>query len=268
MVLRALTVASLLASASSVAAAQDCEPLTKSDLSTLIQDSQRAIDEVNVQRHEEIVRGIESRISCLNFAPAPEQWAEFLVGVSVVRFAAGGQWQAPLTTALRIHPEADLRVGPSHPIASWPPPPPTDTETIPVPDGVRIYIDGELTTQVASLEGLHLVQRRDGSGWTSWLIPRDELPSDWMAIPELAVPSRPRARAIRKWGTVGAVSVLSLGGASLIASTQARRRLTDPTTPLGDLAGLQRQTNTTVGVGATLTTVGLLGGTLIWTVPW
>ena len=90
---------------------------------------------------------------------------------------------APLATAVHIDPRVDLLVGPTHPFRRWTAPDATGTTGLLVPDGVRIYLDGELLTEIPKTQGYHLAQRRTGDGWTSLLL-RDEELSFMLRRPE------------------------------------------------------------------------------------
>ncbi len=163
-----------------------CEPLTEADLADRIHGSLDAIHRADVEGHRAIIRDLEQRLPCLDYVPSPERWAELLVGIAIVEHAAGGDWQAPLATALRIDPDVHLLVGPTHPFRSWSPPIEGGVPERAVPDGVRIYLDGELVEVVRDTAGIHLAQRRTGDGWTTLLLRGEAVPDAWFEEPDLA----------------------------------------------------------------------------------
>lgn len=168
------------------AAPPECTPLTEADLADRIHASLDAIHRADLQGHRAIIGDLEQRLPCLDFVPPPERWAELLVGLAIVEHAEGGDWQAPLTTALRIDPEVHLLVGPSHTFRTWEVPEPSTEPGRPVPPGVRIYLDGELVSEVRHDGGLHLAQRRTGDGWNTLLLRDEPLPEAWFEEPTLA----------------------------------------------------------------------------------
>jgi hypothetical protein len=163
-----------------------CDPLPEADLADRIHASLDAIQRADVAGHQAIIRDLEERLPCLNFVPSPERWAELLMGMAIVEYASGGDWEAPLTTALHIHPDVDRLVGPSHALRTWQPPPAPVADGQTVPQGVRVYLDGELITVIPKTPGLHLAQRRTGDGWTTLLLRDAEIPVEWLEEPSLA----------------------------------------------------------------------------------
>lgn len=166
-------------------ASAGCDGLSEADLADRIHASLDAIHRADIEGHSAIILDLEARLPCLEFVPSPERWAELLVGIAIVEHARGGDWEAPLTTALRVHPKVHLLVGPSHEFRSWTPPArPTEPGRV-VPAGVRIYLDGELTSEVRTDGALHLAQRRTGDGWSTLLLQGEPLPDEWFAEPPL-----------------------------------------------------------------------------------
>lgn len=188
-----MIVALLVAIAS--AQAPSCEPLTEADLADRIHGSLDAIHRADVEGHRAIIRDLEQRLPCLDYVPSPERWAELLVGIAIVEHASGGDWQAPLITALRVDPDVHLLVGPTHPFRSWTPPGDAGVRERAVPDGVRIYLDGEVVQIVRDSAGIHLAQRRTGDGWTTLLLRGEPVPDAWFEEPVLATGGL-RARAV------------------------------------------------------------------------
>ena len=110
-----------------------CAPLEQTEFRSLVLDAQAAIDRDDAALHATIVEEILERVPCLRFAPSPRLWSEFLVGVAIVEFASGGDWQTTLGAALRIRPTVDRGVGGGHPMATWEPPPTGADSSGPVP---------------------------------------------------------------------------------------------------------------------------------------
>jgi len=173
----------------SVASAQEsvCAPLTEDDFLDSIAAAHQALLDEDVDAHERVMTGLQARVSCFAFIPKPEQWANLLVGASIVDHATGQPWEAKLATALAIHPRVNRMVGSRHPLAKWEPPPAPATTGQEAPEGVRIYFDGELVTEVPAASGYHLAQRRTGDGLVSVLLIDEPIPADWLVVPELGV---------------------------------------------------------------------------------
>jgi len=169
----------------SAALAQDCEPLTPQSLDLLSIAARQALYDEEIEKHAQVVAELQDRIECLSFIPASERWAEILVSIAVANYSLNADWEKPLATALRIHPRVDRLVGPRHPIREWQPPPPPAPTGVSVPEGVRVYYDGELVTEVPGVGGLHLAQRRTGDGLVSVLLDDEPIPADWLKVGKL-----------------------------------------------------------------------------------
>jgi hypothetical protein len=68
---------------------------------------------------------------------------------------------------------------------AWEPPAAPQMTEQTIPEGVRIYLDGELLARVPQTPGMHLAQRRTGDGWTTLLMRDGEIPSGWFDEPSL-----------------------------------------------------------------------------------
>ena len=148
--------------------------LTRDGLSKALDEANTAIRQADIERHQEVIAELEGAVRCLDFVPSPERWADLLIGVAIVAEATEREWEAPLATAIHIHPSVDRLAGGKHPIAQWEPPPrPEPTDAV-APEGVRVFYDGELVSRIPQPGGWHLVQRRDGDGIQSQLL-RDRL---------------------------------------------------------------------------------------------
>ncbi|MCO4747723.1 MAG: hypothetical protein KC912_23200 [Proteobacteria bacterium] len=170
----------LFLAALAAAAPEDSCELTKADLQAQIAASISAIDDDDVDGHAAIIRDLSERVECLDFVPEPELWGQLLVGIAIVEHASGGDWENPLATAFHISRRVDMLVGNSHPFWQWSPPEPPRSTGEPVPDGVRVYLDGLLITEFQQTRGLHLAQRRTGDGWTSVLLRDEPIPESWL----------------------------------------------------------------------------------------
>ncbi|MBN2799940.1 MAG: hypothetical protein JXX28_12410 [Deltaproteobacteria bacterium] len=192
-------------------AAPVCAPLDEEAFLSTLADARQALLDADVAAHERVMTGLQARIPCFAFVPSPESWAELLVGVAIVAHATGEDWQSPLTTALTVHPRVDRLVGEHHPLATWSPPPRPASDGPAVPDGVRVYCDGEIVTRVPPSTGWHLVQRRTGDGLATLLLVDEPIPEDWLDLP-------PLASARRVWTQVGLSG--GYGGLSQAVSEQ------------------------------------------------
>ena len=149
-----------------------CEPLDASRFRDLLLQLQAGIDRGNLELSEQVIATMRHELPCLDFAPRSRQWAAYLVGEAVVRFAKGEDWEPAMATALRIYPNVDRGVSSRHPLASWEPPAPL-SQGPRVPSMVTVYVDGMRAEQLPPSGELHLVQRTDGRFWNTWLAEPD-----------------------------------------------------------------------------------------------
>ena len=96
----------------------ECEPMDAAGFEERVAAARDALRGQSPTVHQAIVRDIVSRLPCLDFAPAPERWAELLVAMAIADFFLHEPWEPALATALRLHPEVDLLVGRGHPFAA------------------------------------------------------------------------------------------------------------------------------------------------------
>jgi hypothetical protein len=184
---------------------EGCKPLAEEEFVQQAGLAQQALYNDDNEIHKAIVTGLFGRIECLAFVPRPEQWSNLLLGVAIANFSAGTDWETPLTTALYVDPYINRLVGEAHPISSWKPPTrPAPTASL-VPEGIRVFFDGELVSQVPPAGGLHLVQRRTGDGLDSRLLEGDAIPADWLEVPDLKA-----GKWDPGWGHVGLNAGLGL----------------------------------------------------------
>jgi len=170
--------------------AASCEALDPVRFRDLVLQLQASIDRGNLELSEQVVATMRHEIPCLTHAPRTRQWAAYLVGEAIVRFARGEPWQPQMATALRTYPAVDRGVAARHPLASWEPPPPSSPGP-PVPrGGPPLYVDGFPAERLPPPGELHLVQRTDGRFWNSVLVEPDApLPAGW-ARQEVVEPPR------------------------------------------------------------------------------
>lgn len=178
------------------AAAPACTPLDEPGFRSYVLDAQAAIDRGDVELPATILAEVLAQVPCLTFAPAPRMWADLLVAWAIVEFSRGGDWEGPLAGALRIRPMIDRGVGQGHPLARWVPPPAPPSGP-PVPDGVRLYVDGFPSPTLPPSEGTYLVQKTDGRFWNTLLVQDQAVPVDWATEP---VDQPPR---IKWWTRLG-----------------------------------------------------------------
>ncbi|MEZ4239975.1 MAG: hypothetical protein R3F59_28255 [Myxococcota bacterium] len=185
--------------------AAGCAPLDEPAFRSYVLDAQASIDRGDVELPAAILAEVQEQLPCLTFAPAPRMWADLLVAWAIVEFSRGGDWEGPLAGALRIRPMIDRGVGPGHPLARWEPPSPPPSGP-PVPDGVRLYVDGFASPTLPPAKGWYLVQKTDGRFWNTLLIRDTDLPLQWATDP-VEQPAR-----VRWWTRLGGFG--ALGSAS------------------------------------------------------
>lgn len=158
----------------------DCVPLDETEFRGLVLDAQAAIDRDDPALHASIVAEIDGRLPCLEFAPTPRLWADYLVGIAIAEFASKGDWQTPLGAAVRIRPGIDRGVGAGHPMARWEAPSDPPVSAGPLPPGVVLWVDGALATELPPVAGLHLVQREREGTWATLLLRDAPIPDGWL----------------------------------------------------------------------------------------
>lgn len=192
--MRLLPLFALFVTSPALAEPEVCTPLAEAELVDRIHASLDAIYREDVPGYQAIIIDLESRIPCLEFVPSPERWAELLVGIAIIEFSTEDNWQQPLATAFHIDPYVNTLVGQSHGFFEWrpePAPPHTDQK---VPEGVRLYVDGQQVRFLPEMTGMHLVQLRTGDGWRSLLLRDGEIPSEWLDVGELGFASKVNVR--------------------------------------------------------------------------
>lgn len=157
-----------------------CAPLEQGAFRVTLRAAQDALLSADVAAHERVMTGLQARIPCFAFVPTPHEWAELLVGAAVVAHATGGDWQAPLATAIHLFPEVERPVGGAHGLATWVPPPATPPTALEIPSEARIFVDGTVALLQPRPVGMHLYQRRTDRGLESILALDEPLPAHWL----------------------------------------------------------------------------------------
>jgi hypothetical protein len=259
-------------------ASPDCAeaPLTVSELTALVDEADRALDAGDIDAHRAVVDRLQARIDCLEVVPPTALWAELLVGLSLARYAEGNPlWRDPLANALRVQPDFDFGPLPEdHPIRMWTPPgqpPPGD----PIPDGVAVYVDGQLQSRFVPAESLYdwtLVQIRGEAGPTNELVHNSQLPRAYVELMtdyEARQQARRRRRTrIRVGGTAAAVALAAGATAAFALADGEAARLSSPTTAAAAWETHRQRHNQLVVTGAGLATAALTGATLTWSLRW
>jgi hypothetical protein len=164
------------------AAAAGCAPFDEIELRSQLLDLRSALELDQQATHDALVTRIVGRVPCLTFAPPSKLWAAFLVHVALRAFAADGDWEAPLDTALAIHPLVDRGVGPGHPMFARShdvPADPPSSRGRPPPAGYLLFVDGDSAVAFPADGGVHLVQLFDGRFWASALLQGEGIPPGW-----------------------------------------------------------------------------------------
>lgn len=161
------------------ARAQDCaQPLSELEFRALVRESKEAIFRDDVLTHRRLFGELAERVPCLTGQLPKDAWAELLVSEAIVRNATGGDWQAPLATALAVFP--DLAAVPEYLMEQYAPGPPARATGAPIPSDATLFVDGVLVAAVPELQGQHIVQVwRDGR-WRSAWSDSAPVPAEWL----------------------------------------------------------------------------------------
>jgi len=176
---RSLALAAFLF-ASQGASAQ-CVSFGEGEFRTMVESSQKAIDQDDAYKHKQLMVEFIRNLPCLEMQLPKDAWAQFLVSEAIVRYTTGQDWAAALNTALGIWP--DVPGVPAFILEEWGPEAPGPSVKQDIPEGTTLFLDGVLVEdQYPSLRGLHVVQRlRDGE-WEAHLIENGSWPPEWFAI--------------------------------------------------------------------------------------
>ena len=162
--------------ASPVAAAQ-CVSFDEGEFRTMVESSQKAIDQDDAYKHKQLMVEFVRMLPCLEMQLPKDAWAQFLVSESIVRFTTDQDWRAALDTALEIWP--DVPGVPAFILEEWGPKAPGPPRTLDIPEGTTLFVDGVLVEETPELSGLHVIQRLLDGEWESRLVEDGEWPSDW-----------------------------------------------------------------------------------------
>jgi hypothetical protein len=165
---------------SAAEAATTCEPFEESAFRASVFDAQSGIDRGDVELATGIVDAALRNLPCLDAAVDTSLWADLLVSWAIVEHSRGGDWEGPLSAALRLRKGIDRGVGPGHPIYDYEPAP-VGLTGAPVPPSGRLFVDGRPSPVVPPSDGVWLVQRTDGRFWNTRLLADEALPAEWAA---------------------------------------------------------------------------------------
>lgn len=163
-------------------AADRCDPLDEGEFASLLVGAQLAADRGEATLHQTFIDQVRGRVPCLQFAPAPRQWADFLVMEALAEFGRGGDWQTPLTAAQWLRPGVDVGVRGAHPMAKFVPPPAPGPGR-PAPEGVVLYVDGIRADHLPPPVGTWLVQVSAQDQWKTERVTSSEVDDAWLTTP-------------------------------------------------------------------------------------
>ena len=145
--------------ASGLASAADCAPLSDADLRARIGAAKAAVDRDDLVSFAETREDLLAALPCLATPLPVNAWARFLLDDAVVSYALGEGWEATLGTALSLDPTLP-RTDLPQALRTWDPPPSSPAAGA-LASGSYL-VDGRSVTAIPALEGLHVVQRREG----------------------------------------------------------------------------------------------------------
>lgn len=183
----------------------------------------RALESDDVETARRTVDDVQSRVECLTFAPARQAWASWQFLVAVTRFAEGKTREAEvhLSYAVHLDPYLDRAwLGSGHALRSAEVQPPSSTDGVPpgmsrgLSTRTRLFVDGQVATELPADGGPHLVQLNDGLWWDTRLVTGDasaagtDLAAD---VRSLWVPRRP-PRPVDVWLDAGVITGFEAAG--------------------------------------------------------
>lgn len=193
-----------------------CTYTGQTDLKQFLDHSSEAIERDDLIDHGATVRNIKEALPCLNGQLQAVDWASFLVGLSTVEFATGGEWRSLLNTAYRIDPNLHIDYGAPEFRQHLPKKSVSEMRTV-AANG-RYFLDGIPLTEVGKLNGLHIGQRSMDGDWETRVLENDPFPEEWLAPKPVATPSSAEAAVETKPQKKG-VGLLIAGGAMTVAGT-------------------------------------------------
>ena len=209
-----------------------CEPLGAGEIGLMLEEANEAIDDDDLVRHGQIYRKLQSSLPCLEEQLPSKLWAEFLVGLSLVEFAMGREWEVPLEVALGVYPTVQRSFGPPD-IRNFIPTATSDEDNPALPTDATYYLDGIRIEREPNIVGLHIVQQLKNGVWNTRLLQRQPFPEDWKVQFEEVVETPEDEGA----AVVGSVSLL--GGLGLAGQVTGARSVAIPEfSGTGALVGL------------------------------
>jgi len=155
-----------------------CSPTGQAELQEYLDKSSEAIGRDDLIGQGAILRDLKAALPCLTVQLPTSEWASFLVGLSIVEFATGRDWQGLLNTAYRIDPHLHIDYGP--PDIRQYLPKRAASEMRAVAEGGSYFLDGLPLTEVGELDGLHVGQRFMDGSWETVVLDSTGFPEDWL----------------------------------------------------------------------------------------
>ncbi len=243
----------LAASWGPAAHAAPCDdPRTPEDFKRLVDDAETAISLEDIPAHTAIWGEIKDAVRCMTAPVDNEDWARFLFGLALVRYAAEQDWEGALRTALFVDPKLARPYGPEA-VRTWQPADSPPTRPPPQRLGWTFWADGRPVAGPLVMEGPHLLQWSQGDAWEGRVIEGDTaLPTPWrdaMIDPAPPAPPAPPAAptpaafppptpvfsddwTLRFHGEIGFGWAMGAGGSTADGVTEPTQKLL-PTAAIG-----------------------------------
>jgi len=205
---RLLLASSILGAAPAAHAA--CESIGAGEISVMLEEANEAIDDDDLVKHGQIYRKMQSSLPCLEEQLPSKLWSEFLVGLSLVEFAMGREWEIPLEVALKIYPTVRRSFGPPD-IRNFVPTATSDDGNPKLPDDANYYMDGIRIEHEPKIVGLHIVQQLKNGVWNTRMLQRQPFPEEWKVQFE-DVAETPEDEGAGVYGTLSLLGGFGLAG--------------------------------------------------------
>jgi hypothetical protein len=190
-----MVVAALLGSP--VMASAQCVSFGEGEFRTMVEASQKAIDQDDAYKHKQLMVEFVRMLPCLDMQLPKDAWARFLVSESILRYTTEEDWRGALNTALEIWP--DVPGVPPFILEEWGPEAPAPPLNDTIPDGTTFFVDGVLVDRAPELTGLHVIQRLVNGEWDSRMVENGTWPRAWfdarVVLDERGNPIDPSAQA-------------------------------------------------------------------------
>ena len=194
-----------------------CTYTGQTDLKQFLDHSSEAIGRDDLIDHGATVREIKAALPCLKSQLQAVDWASFLVGLSTVEFATGGEWRSLLNTAYRIDPNLHIDYGAPEFRQHLPKKSVSEMRTV-AANG-RYFLDGIPLTEVGKLNGLHIGQRSMDGDWETRVLENDPFPEEWLIPIPTPTPPEPVAGAIAPAPKKKGMGLLITGSVLTVAGT-------------------------------------------------